>query len=375
MARYGLEIWTTGGELVADISRLATKRKFSVGRNKPEILNFTMDLKTFEDFCTKIGGNPRDILYPYSHDIRVKRDGDYLFGVNVFSMSFKLNPDGQTIIVRADGFLNLFLKRNYSGTITNTDAVDIVHAVITSTQANDRADFGVRRGATQTTTTNRTRTYKNKVIKNLITELTELSTGNFDFVFTHDRQLNTYLTQGVITDLHLFYPSDNLLLLSVDATGQNLYNHIQAFGEAPRTSVRSDSNSQLLYGRHDKLITHNSVKRQATLDEHAAADLENFKDLLTIPVLKVSGANVDLLDLWVGNRIQLSIRGHPYLDDINARQYRVETLAVTLDDNDYETMVVTLDLPDKNRPLPDDLNIAQDVLQTKTDAIDLVVAD
>ena len=344
--KYEFELYSSSGVLIADISTYATGRNWTKERNAPETLSFTLDVRAFEDFCASIGETPQSILNPYTTDIKVKRNGEYLFGVHVYDLQFSGNDDSINVAVKADGFLNLLKDRYVSAEFSSTDAVDIVHGLITSTQAQDRGDFGISESLTQATTVDRDRTYERKNVKEAIIELTELVDGNFDFEFDENRALSTYGAIGTDKpDVVLTYP-ENIKTFTVNRTGINTFNKLTAlgsgFGDEQLSSIAFNADSQLVFGVREQIVTYNSVLLQDTLDQHAEGDLDLVKDLLDIPTITVSGATLDLNEVGIGDRIQVTIEDHPWINNVDGT-YRIEKISCTIDENDAEIITLTLD--------------------------------
>ena len=81
--RYTIELWHRGKTKVADITRLCQDIDWSMTRNGVESLDFNMSMPDWEEKCRRIGENPNTILKRGVSDIRVKRNGEYLFGAVV----------------------------------------------------------------------------------------------------------------------------------------------------------------------------------------------------------------------------------------------------------------------------------------------------
>lgn len=331
--------------MVADISKLATSRSYTIKRNDSEELQFTLDVKAFEDHCVKAGRNPEATLVPYVTDVRVKRNGAYLFGTQVVDINYTFGEGGASMVVKATGFLDLFASRLITKTYTAEESTEIARDMLDDTQV-IYGDFGVENGPEQYNTgVNRDRTFIDQNIKDALVNLTDLIDGNFDFAFTYDRKFNTYQMQGTYRpNLKLTYPY-NIKSISTPKTALNLYNYTiglgSGFGEETVRSEVSDIDSRLNYGTRMRQVTFNSVQDQTVLDQNTAAENAKTKDLLILPKLTVTGDFLDLNTVWVGDRIPVEIQGHPSLplNDI----YRIEQLSVSIDENDAEDIGLTVD--------------------------------
>lgn len=345
--KYEIELWINGNQ-VADISKLATERKFKIKRNDTEELDFTLDVKAFEAHCVSAGRDPEATLVPYVTDVRVKRNGAYLFGVQVVDIAYVFNEAGATMAVKCTGFLDLFRDRYITKTYLATEATTIARDMLDETQT-VYGDWGVVDGPNQYVTgINRDRVYIDQNIKDALINLTDLIDGKFDFAFTYDRQFNTYAMQGTYRpNMRLTYPY-NIKSISTPKTALNLYNYTiglgSGFGEETIRSeggLSQDVDSRLNYGTRMRIVSFNSVADQTTLNQNTAAENAKTKDLLILPKLTVSGEFLDLSSVWVGDRIPVEVQGHPSLplNDI----YRIEQINCSLDDNDAETIDLTVD--------------------------------
>lgn len=347
--KYELELWINGVQ-VGDISRLARNRSFQLRRNLSEQLSFSMDLTAFERYCTSAGRSPEAMLEPYVTDIRVKLNGQYLFGVEVSDILYNLGVDGISVEVKSAGFLDLFkdryITKKYPDTTESTDIVrDALD--ITQTESGDPSDdFGVLPGVVQETVgVPREREYINQNVRDLIVNLTDLVDGNFDVKFNYDRTYEIYQQQGSNRPGKKFTYPYNITSGSVPRTAMNLYNYIiglgSGFGEETIQSIKPDPVSRGNYKTRQKIVTFNSVILEETLEQNTEAFLKRFKDILILPKIKVAGEFCDLNIIGIGDRIPIEVQGHTSipLDDT----YRIEQIDVRLDDNDAEDIDLTVD--------------------------------
>lgn len=108
--QYDIEIWHKDGTYVADISHIVTSGiNMSWVLNDVEDLSFSLDLVQFKQKCKKMGVEAKDVLIPYIHDIRIRRNGEYILGCQVVDLTININNNsGSTLDVKCTGFLNLF---------------------------------------------------------------------------------------------------------------------------------------------------------------------------------------------------------------------------------------------------------------------------
>ena len=110
-AVYEVEVWDWRAKsYVADLSTLVVgDLNISWELNDVEELNFSIDLTQFEKRCKEMGVEPQDILTPYKHDIRVKRNNQYIIGTNLVETNVQVPNDSPVLInLKCTGFLNLF---------------------------------------------------------------------------------------------------------------------------------------------------------------------------------------------------------------------------------------------------------------------------
>lgn len=344
--KYELELWVNGVQ-VGDISRLAKSRSFTLRRNASEDLKFNMDLTAFERYCESAGRNPLATLEPYVTDIRVKRMGQYLFGVQCVELNYVLAEGGVSMEVRATGFLDLFKDRFITKTYTAEEATAIWRDAIADTQDGDPTnDFGVIAGVQQyTTIIDRDRELVDQNVRDLLVNLTSLNDGQFDFRFNYDRSYEIFEQIGANRPGNKFTYPYNISGGSVPRTALNLYNYIiglgSGFGEEALRSIQEDPASRLNYKTRQKIVTFNSVTEQTTLDENTSAYLERVKEILMLPSIKTDGAFCDLSVIGVGDRVPVEVQGHAAIP-LNDT-YRIEQIECSLDDNDAEDISLTID--------------------------------
>lgn len=344
--KYEFELWINGSQ-VGDITKLMQNRRFALTRNASEELSFDMSLTAFEDYCEELGAEPQAVLEAYVTDIRVKRNGSYYFGVHVVDMQYNLEEGGITVNVRATGFLDLFADRYVTKTYTATERVAIALDLMAETQSGDSTnDFGVDPGAQQYDTgLNSDREYVDQNVRDAIINLTNLSDGQFDFRFNYDRSFETFEQIGADRPDNKFTYPYNIKSGKVAHTATNLFNYIiglgSGFGEEALRTVTADPVSRGNYKTRQKIISFNSVTEQQTLDENTYAYLQKVKDILELPTFNVSGAFANLDIIGVGDRIPIEVLGHSALP-LNGN-YRIEKLAVDLDQNDAESIAITVD--------------------------------
>lgn len=138
--QYDVEIWSwrNSFQYVADISNIIVDGlNFSWVLNDVESLDFSIDLIQFEKKCAQMGVKPAEVLTPYVHDIRLRRNGKYILGCQIVEANISIsNNTPPTIQVRCTGFLNLFKDRYLSYPIGGKSAADISCELIRKSQLN-----------------------------------------------------------------------------------------------------------------------------------------------------------------------------------------------------------------------------------------------
>lgn len=343
--KYEIELWVNGF-LQADISKISTDRSYVLKRNDSEQLVFNVDLYAFENLCSELGTVPQAVLRPYVTDVRVKRNGIYKFGTQVVNVGINLTSDGAVMEIRCTGFLDLFLDRYLNVTYIEQDTADIFRDLINTTQIGTNMDMGVVEGAEQyETAVLRDYDYVDQNIKDGLMELSQLLEGGFDFKFYYDRSFEVFDELGSLrSNFKLTYPY-NVKEMTVPQSAESLYNYIIArgsgFGDEALVSIQSDAASRVNYGTRMKLLSFNNIIHQERLDVASEVYLDQVKDILELPQLKVDGEFLDLDIVDVGDRIPVEILDHPMipLDGV----YRIEQIEVELDENDAEDITITFD--------------------------------
>lgn len=345
--KYQIELWSRNGLPVLDISRYVKSFSYSMQRNEAEDLSFSIDLRAYEDICDSLNLSPTSVLSPYQTDVKIKRNGTYLFGTHVGEVNSSLGEADATISVRAFGYLNLLVDRYVTKDYVATDATAIAWDLIDTTQDQTNGSMGMTYGAQQVSTVDRDRTYVRQNVKEGIINLTKLVDGNFDFNFSWDKKFNTYTMIGTnqSNSLEFFYPG-NIISVQIPRSGKPLFNKLyglgSGFGQDQLQSTQSDSESQLIYGVHEKIAIFNSVSVESTLQQNVAAELQRRKDILEIPQMTVSGDDFDLNTFGIGDRVYVKIENSPFLANING-VYRIERIEVSVDEQEAEIIKLYFD--------------------------------
>ncbi|WIE74479.1 hypothetical protein [Curtobacterium sp. MCSS17_007] len=358
---YEFELWTKDGQRIADISALAFNRQFTLTRNEAEQLTFSLDLFAFESYCANAlgGADPKVLIAPYVTDVKVKRNGVYLFGTQVVDVSFNLQQDnsragsiggtGQNYIVTitATGYLNLLKDRYVTKTYTQTERTAIAADLIATTQAQPNGSVGMTIASNQYGTGKLSdRTYQSDEVKSKIQELAQLSDSPFDFGFDYMKNFRTYSQIGARRlDVNLIYGGalGNVAGFAMSRSALTLFNKIygvgSGFGSDQLSSTKGDVISQVNYYVREKVVQFNSVVLQDTLDVNTQTEVDQAKDILELPVVTITGKEIPANAFLVpGDRVPLRVMDHKWLDNVNGL-YRIEQVDVTIDENDFESAV------------------------------------
>jgi hypothetical protein len=350
---YRYELYDKNQNLIVDLTGLARSRKWSRVRNGVDEVSFEMDLRAFESMAREIQYSPGELLKTLSADIKVKRNTKYMVGAEIVATPITLNGDNVTINVKATGYLNLFKDRYITKAYAQVDRAAIARDMIDWSQKGGTAnyitirDFGVRPGPNQVANTVPSdRGMFRQNIKDELISSTELLTGRYDFEFTPFRLFNTYAQMGSVRDDVVIQYPGNIVSGTIEMNGTTIANEITGLGtglgaEALSTTVIDDLSASERKVRQ-KIVTFNNVQLQSTVDEKTYAEVRVSKDSLTLPRLTINGLEFNLGIYEIGDIIPVKISGIDMLKDSFYYQ-RIEKMEVSLDENNDESIVLTLD--------------------------------
>ena len=134
---YTIELWDwKTKQYVADISKILTSDlDIEWTLNDVESVDFSIDLVQFRKMCDLMGVDPTEVLTPYVHDIRIRRNGEYILGAQVVETNVQIdNNSPATIQIRCTGFLNLFKDRYISIAWSGFNYADMARAMVQMSQ-------------------------------------------------------------------------------------------------------------------------------------------------------------------------------------------------------------------------------------------------
>ncbi|WP_437770608.1 hypothetical protein [Arthrobacter sp. KNU40] len=350
---YAVELWSAAGVRICEITHLVRNLYWSEERNEAEVLQFSMDLDAFESYMES--NVKADVLSNFREgqtEIKIKENGEYLFGTQLYYAPIDLNMDGSaTITVTAQGYLNFFNSRYPDPTISygNTESVEIFYDLVRRAQTVTYGNYGVVIPGSGYYVTGklRDRTYDfyTSSTKLNMQRLTNLTDGNFDFKFLADKTLMTYAQIGSPrTDFLIDYDRSKKRSTFSRATlargANNLFNQVigqgSGFGADYLPAVKNDSASQLEFGLRQATVQFNEVKDQANLDDGTLARLNKVKSLLRMPQITLSGADLPATRIEVGDILPVRFTGRKLIQDMTGL-HRVERKEVHVDENHFIT--------------------------------------
>ncbi len=356
-SRYTIEIVNSSGQLVADVSGIATGRRYTVRRNRAETINLSFDLGEATRLARALGLSFTQLFAPGVNEVRVMRGARPMVGGQIVYVEPQLTADSRTMEVRATGFLDLFKDRymlptfpgtNERGeTVYNaTDMGAVAWDIISKTQALTNGSFGVTQGTIQASRL-MGETYQPFAtnIKDILIGLTERING-IDFAFTPEKVFNVYYP-GLGTDkteLLFSYPG-NIQEISapIDATEiVNLSINRGSGNGLDQQIIRSrlDLATQPTYSRRERIDDYPSINVAATLDEKGEETLRRFATPTRIPQVTLDGAaDPPLGSYWMGDRVRFAVND-PAFAELDGQSWRINEIDVTVSDLDHERVTL-----------------------------------
>ena len=349
MTRYGIEIWDKSGRPIADIRRYCSDLSWSKTLNGSETLTFNIDLNKFESFLETIGyaTSPLDFFEVGRCDIRVKRDGVYILGTNVYRFTYSTDDPSITMTVECVGYLNFYKTQYVTASFSQVPQHQILWQVINQCNQKNGGDYGVRQGTHTGAIVRRDRNYTRKEVATLIQQMSNVING-CDFSFTPDKLFNTYEAKGVYRpSIVLYYGAGgNIQSFSFSRSIEKVANYVYGLGSGNGTDAVSheseDQPSENYLYRRERIITWNSVTRDETITEHTNSALHMLKDIIEIPSITLRNDVLDLSVVDVGDTVVVNLNSNLSLKHING-DYRIETINCTVDENDSESVQLSFD--------------------------------
>lgn len=349
MAHYEIEIWNKNGQPVADIRQYCSGLSWSKTLNGSETLTFSIDLNRIEALLTSLGfaGSPFDFFEVGRCDIRIKRNGEYLLGTNVYRFTYSTNDPSVTMVVECVGYLNFYKTQYVTADFNQVAQNQILWSVINQCNQKHGGDFGVRQGTHSGAIVKRDRHYKRKEVASLIEQMSNVIDG-CDFSFTPDKKFNTYEAKGTYRPSIVLYYGEggNIQSFSFSRSVEKVANYVYALGSGNGDDVveydSEDEPSEDYLYRRERILTWNSVTQDSTITEHSRAALHALKDIIEIPSVTLRNDLLDLNVVDVGDTVIVNLNSNLMLKHING-DYRIETITCNVDENDSESVTLQFD--------------------------------
>lgn len=348
MAHYSIEIWDKTNQPIADIRQFCSNLHWTKKLNNSETVSFNIDLPRFEKLLSTLGYE-NDVFAFFEvgrNDIRIKRNGQYIVGCNVYSFEYSTDDPTISLTVNCVGYLNFYKTQYITADYVQWYQEDILNDVIIKCNAKTGGNYGVTRGVSVGGgAIKRDRHYSRKEVASLIQQMSEVINGP-DFDFSPDKKFNTYAVKGTYRpSVRLTYPG-NIQTFSISRSLAKVSNFVYGIGsgngdDAIQSTAENAASENYLY-RREKIATWNSVSVQSTLDEHTNAVLHYTKDIIELPTVTLRPETIDLSEVDVGDTINLAILSSLTLKHIQGN-YRIEEIDCAVDDNDSETVALTFD--------------------------------
>jgi len=352
MSQYLIEIYNPTGERLADISDLCTTRTYSLRRNRAEDIYLTMNLEKAQELAHSLGMGFYQLYAAGINEIRITRGNRPMVGGQLAYVHPRLNQDGATLELRANGFLEL-LSRVYIHPGDNSNSWgarigEVAWGMIGYTQLKDGGDFGITEGTVQDGRVigEYFENYASS-IKEILIGLTErIDSG--DFEFTPDKVFNWY-DPGIGTDkteLLFSYPGNikNIGLPQDATTLTNIsINRGQGNGSVQPIAIRTNTDSTAIYKRRERIDDYPSINVPETLQEKGDEVIRLYGTPTMIPEVTIDGTMEPFLgSYWIGDRVRFSVDTdrYPAFSLLNGQTWRINEISCRIDENDSEDITL-----------------------------------
>jgi hypothetical protein len=343
-----IELVAPDGTALADVSGLASGRKWGRRRNNSDYIEFSLSLEAWEAYCTKIGVHPRELLRLRWTEVRLRERESYLVGGRLEWLKTALSAG--TINVRALGFLDMLKHRRTAALreFDDTEGTDIAWTLIDESQALPNGQLYITQGPNQATAGLHDRTYKRTVIKDALQALTAVQTNPFDFEITPFKEFNTYLKLGSQRPDIVFKWGVNITDAMITEDTTDLINEVTALGagfgdEAQAQVIMSNESSEIDYGLSQEVVLANADDNsRGGLDNEAQRHLSAWSTPVILIDVTVDGGKPPFVtDYGLGDYVLIDLTGHPWLDGI-VGMFRVEEQACDISDDNQKTITLTV---------------------------------
>ena len=345
-SRYRVEIRNGSGQLIADLSGRALRRRIEKRRNRGDNIILSYDADDILRLAKSINANIwTDLLAENINEVRVIRD-DTVIAAGQLSYAYPRIEEGdkRIIDIRTTSWLDLLAKRFTATpyTFSGIDAGTIGWTLINDTQNLTDGNFGITQGVIQTSV-NRDRTYEiDKNIYQLLVQLSEVQNG-FDFEVTWNKVFNVYYPRigSRRTDITFTYPG-NIRSIGFERDGMQMANQIigrgQGTGADVLKSAATDTVLRGIYKLRQDIVDWPDVVLLQTLTEHANGELTDRKRFLDIPDLTLDGTSNPVYGTYqIGDEVQIRVENNDLFAPIND-YFRIDATTLEIDQNDKETV-------------------------------------
>ncbi len=318
MSLYCIEIHrphpVNGETLLADISPDITDRSFVISRNKAEAIDLKLDLRQAELRADKARMSFDSLFAEGANELRIFRGNRPLIGGTINYVDPVLDDSGESLEIKATGFLDLLKDRvlfpvagvDGGKTIyTSQDIGAVMWDMIATSQADfylpngeliTNGDFGIRQGVIQTS---RLLSDSWAPFATNLRDILIAITGRLDsvdFSFTYDKKFNVFYP-GIGSDksreLLFTYPG-NIKKLEYPKDATSLVNVAIERGQGNGLDqqviqVRQNLDSQGQYARRDGVFDQPDVNVVDTLNDYGDEEVRVAGTSARIPDVVVDG--------------------------------------------------------------------------------------
>lgn len=335
--KWEVFLYDLNGNKVMDVSSFCDF-ELRLLLNDNSYMSASMDLVQFEEKCLENGLFPRNVLYALMTEVKVYRNGIAKFGGIVAETKSVLGETEKSLTFTADSYLQHFATRRLTKNYYQVGRSEIAADAIITAQSVPNGDIGITIGTlAETFASDLTADLRD--IKSIIQLYTYARPVTYDFEITPEKVFNTYLKLGSYRpQFPLTYPF-NIESIGIPRRSSTLFNKVygigSGIGEERIGTVKEDAESSLRYRLKEDVKLYNSVTDQQTLEDNTEGYLQESKEMLVVPDVKVKGMAVDLDIVGVGDTLPLSVEGSSYNDDINGN-FRIYGMTIKVDSQLFE---------------------------------------
>lgn len=353
VSKYQFLLFDDSGNLIADLGGYISNRMFSITRNRPEEISFSIPLFTLDQLAEQLQLDPSDFFQAGIQEILIRRDSVPICAgqIDYWESNFS-DPANPVINVKAHGWMSLFSYRTITETYNGDDASFIIRDLITSSQAGPNADFGITLGtAVAGSNTYAQKIFQNKKMSDIMLEMSE-EDGGFDFQFTYDKIFNLFLpSQGITRNDILFTYPGNMTDIKVSVDSTKIVNDLLARGTGVGTNAIStnvtDSGSQATYKLRQGIKDFPDMDIDQ-LTNSANSEINYYKIPLVLNSITYNGlqANTPIVGSFsVGDKIRVYAPSLPLPVAQLTQPFMIDSITVTLDKDDVENVQLALAVP------------------------------